>query len=229
MLIHIRKLFCIILVLSGFCSSFAQSGMDSLMLAMNKNKVQYEDVSEAEPCMTLQKYYKHLGFTTGCWIPSGSLAIFGVHPEVGLIVGFKYERWSCDMNVNMRFLKTPDPYRVRRYENIEESQRFNAVNVGLEAGFDLLNLPQHKIAALVGIGYEGFRALQRDNVAGLGPVNINTYNIGFGAAYTYHVNTSFYYGFQAKCHFIDYTLSESMNYRGVPFTLKLKVGWLIEK
>jgi len=173
------------------------------------------------------KRYNHFAFTTGCWIPTGSLAIFGVHPEVGLVVGFKYKRWSCDMNVNIRFLKTPDPYRVQRYENIEESQRFNAVNVGFEAGFDLLYLPKHKVAVLGGIGYEGFRALQRDNVAGLGPVNINTYNIGLGAAYTHHVNSSFYWGFQARCHFIDYTLNESMSYRGVPFTLKLKTGWLI--
>jgi hypothetical protein len=116
---------------------------------------------------------------------------------------------------------------VQRYDNIEESRRFNAVNVSFEAGFDLLYLPKHKIAVLGGIGYEGFNALQRDNAAGLGPVNINTYNIDFGAAYTYHVNSSFYWGFQAKCHFIDYTLNESMNYRGVPFTLKLKTGWLI--
>ncbi|MCL2040525.1 MAG: hypothetical protein FWG84_00615 [Bacteroidales bacterium] len=173
------------------------------------------------------KRYNHLGFTAGCWIPTGSFTAFGTHPEVGLIVGFKYKRWGCDMNVNLRFLQTPKPYDVQRYDEMEQSQRFTAVNVGFDVGFDLLYLPKHKIAVLGGIGYEGFNALQRDNVAGLGPVNINTYNIAFGTAYTFHVNASFYWGFQAKCHFVDYTLNGSMDYNGVPFTLKLKTGWTI--
>lgn len=38
------------------------------------------------------KRYNHFGFTTGCWIPTGKLAVFGIHPEVGLTFGFKYKR-----------------------------------------------------------------------------------------------------------------------------------------
>jgi len=190
-----RKFIFFIAILSVFYPSFSQSGMDSLMLEMNKNK-HVDSTFTEESFQNVEKKrsesYKHLAVTAGCWIPSGKLAIFGVHPEVGLTAGFKYKRWNCGMNVNVRFLKTTDPYQVQRYDNMEESRRFNAVNVGLEAGYDLLYLPKHKIAVLGGIGYEGFNALKRDNAAGLGPVNINTYNIDFGAAYTFYVNPFFY-------------------------------------
>jgi len=173
------------------------------------------------------KRYLHFALTAGTWIPTGGLTVFGVHPEVGFMVGFKYKRWSCDMNVNFRFLKTPDSYSVIRYDFTEQSRRFNAVHVGFDVGYDLLYLPKHKVAILGGVGYEGFNALKRDNAAQLGPVNINTYNINFGGAYTYHINASYYVGFTAKCHFVDYTMNEAMSYSGVPFTLKLKTGWLI--
>jgi hypothetical protein len=125
---HTKKFIYLIAVLGCFHSSFAQRGMDSLMLVMNKNRL-------------------------------------------------KYKRWSCDMNVNFRFLKTSDSYNVQRYDEIEQSRRFNAVHVGFDAGYDFLYLPKHKITALEGVGYERFNALQRDNAAELGPVDINTYNI----------------------------------------------------
>lgn len=104
-------------------------------------------------------------FVSGIWIPTGKLSILGVHPEIGLILGWKYKKFSYDIDLGVRILNSPNRYLAKRPETgvYEYTNKFFGAYIGFVLLRDIFVDRYNEIKLLAGVAFDGFDALDKDN------------------------------------------------------------------
>ena len=193
-----------------------------------------------------------LGLIGGVWMPQGNLSTLGAHPYLGFILGGKMDKLTIDVNINFRFLTTPNYYFVQVDGVQYASNYFFGGYIGLDGAYELFRNKKHELDVVAGIAYEGFDAFRdngnsnNNNNNNNGPQkSINTLNLNVGAGYRYYLKHKYkgyknqwgtlnmqarqsenlsYVGLQAKYNFENYNNSGGTDLTGNSFTLSLIYG-----
>ena len=110
--------------------------------------------------------------TTGGWWPDGDSWPVGAHVLVGGLLEQRLGAWFVRVPVEVRLGRTDRPYRVDRDGVRGESNRFDAVYFGAEAGRRALAVAGVGLEAFAGFGFDGVRPF-RDADLVLAAVNAN--------------------------------------------------------
>lgn len=76
-------------------------------------------------------------FYLGGWFPQSHLSVLGIHPAFGFERGVRFKRFTVDGELNYKFLKTPQTYKVLQNDSVWESRAFNSVYMGIKTGLDI--------------------------------------------------------------------------------------------
>jgi hypothetical protein len=188
-------------------------------------------------CLLTSKYYElvhqyknlsefHISLLAGIWIPTGELTQVGVHPELGLQMGWKKKRMNYDFTLALKFVDAPKEYYARRDKKSEWelTDHFFGGYVGFEIGGDLLARKGHEIQAIGGVAYDGFQVLKKNKEDDLKSSSTSSFNINFGLAYRYYITNNFYLGLRVKYHIVNYKLNGVINFTENPITVHFSIG-----
>jgi len=190
-----------------------------------------------EDCLLSKKYYEivnkykgmpefQISFFSGIWIPTGDLAKIGLHPELGMQIGWKKKRLNYDFTIALKFIDAPKNYYARRDkgEEWELTNHFFGGYIGFEVGGDLLSRKGHEIQVISGVGYDVFGVLKENREDGLKSSSTSSFNINFGFAYRYYVSNNFFLGLRVKYNIVDYTLNKVIDFTGNPISVHFSIG-----
>jgi hypothetical protein len=170
----------------------------------------------------------HIALFTGLWIPTGKLKALGVHPEIGLLSGWKKNKMNYDFAFSMKFCDTPTPYWATRPEETkpELTQMFIGGYFAFETSYDLISHRKHSLQLATGIGIDGFDAFKEDSLLNLGAASTNTFNFNAGLSYRYYYKKSSYIGARVKYNIVDYTRSGVIDLTGNTLSFQIVFGGL---
>ena len=78
------------------------------------------------------------GLMTGAWIPTGNLALLGVHPSVGGQFGIRNQHHEFDLTLQFRFAKSKDTYTVKRNGSYYDRDAYFGGYIGLDYSYYFL-------------------------------------------------------------------------------------------
>ena len=184
--------------------------------------------AEIKKYMDMGEYHFSLG--AGAWIPTGDLWAVGIHPEIGLRVGWKQRKMNYDFSVAVKFLEAGKPYRAYNDysgDAVYYTQTFFGAYVGFDVGYDIWRKDNKELQITGGIGYDMFNALKKSSEHyRINPMNAYSGYVGIGVSYRWYVNDNTYMGLRLKYNFADYPPSKIVRYKGHVITLQFMVGIL---
>jgi len=193
-----------------------------------------------EDCLLSKKYnevvnkYKRMpefqiSFLAGIWIPTGDLAKIGVHPELGMQMGWKKKRLNYDFTFALKFVNASQKYYAKRDKKSEEwelTNRFFGGYIGFEVGGDILSKKGHEIQVIGGVGYDGFDVLKENKEDDLKSSSTSSFNVNFGLSYRYYVSSNLFLGLRVKYNIVDYTLNKVIDFTGNPISIHFSIGMI---
>ncbi len=173
------------------------------------------------------KFISHGNFRVGAWIPYGNLGHVGTHPLIGFAGGMKYKRLTADLSMAFKFGRSPNVYQVYVNDSIWNTNYFFGGYMGVDLGFDLLQLKRSSLSLLGGVAFDGFDALKVSDQNSNNNINksLNSLNLNFGLGYKYSINKFNYLGLDIKYNFVDYRNPRGTDLSGNVFTVNLVYGF----
>lgn len=214
-------------------AEFYSGNTDEIFLKL-QTKSYSESILAQEYENTVEKYVDmsefHMSLVSGIWIPTGDLKILGNHPQFGFQMGAKHKKMNYDITLIITFLNSPNEYYGRRKKSdksLELTNHFFGGHIGFDVGRDIYSKNGHEIQLTGGIALDGFDVFEEDEDKGYESESTFTYNLSLGLGYRYYIRDSFYIGLSAKYNFVDYSLSNVIDFTGNPITVQLIVGGVI--
>jgi hypothetical protein len=102
--------------------------------------------------------------TVGGWWPRGGAALAGSHVLVGGLLEQRVGAWFVRLPVEVRLGRTDRPYRVDHGAVRGESDRFDAVYFGGEAGRTVFSAAGVDLEAFAGLGFDGLRPFRGEDL-----------------------------------------------------------------
>jgi len=175
-----------------------------------------------------QTVFFHNDWMFGVWIPQGNLEVLGIHPFIGYRGGIKYKKLTTDIALGLKFVKSPNTYKVYTDGELWDTDHFLGGYIGLDAGLEMFRLKSNSIDLIGGIAFDGFDTLNEDVESSK---SINSLNLNIGLGYKYHFKkqnfSQRYIGVDFKYNFVNYKNPNGTNLDGNVFTVNLVIGNVI--
>jgi hypothetical protein len=104
-----------------------------------------------------------MGLLTGAWVPTGNLSLLGGHPYLGYVMGGRGNKYSIELDLHFRFLRSKSEYQVIAENNLYNTDYYFGAHIGLDGMYELVRNNKHAFEVLGGAGYDGMDALQSDS------------------------------------------------------------------
>jgi hypothetical protein len=177
-----------------------------------------------------------IAVTFGSWQPTRKLEVVGNHFALGALLGLSGKRWIGRVAGEVRLGKSSNYYSVRRAGDPESTLEYLGVYGGVEAGMRLWRSRHHAVDLLVGVGYDGIRALlpNEDRLAEEGDTEyegdwwLNTVNRNatLGYRYFFGPNSNTQIGLEVRYEVAGYeTGGGGTDLDGEAWNYRLVVGW----
>lgn len=161
------------------------------------------------------------GLVTGVWVPTGNLSLLGPHPYFGGVFGVRRPKFSVEINLNFRFLKSPNYYNVVAEQNLYKTNHYFGGYFGIDGMYQLIKKKKNGLELLGGVAFDGMDALKtnskdEDAIS----KSINSLNLNMGVGYRLYIrqrnrvvrqwgqykveNWTSYLAIQAKYNVINY-------------------------
>ena len=165
----------------------------------------------------------------GGWFPTGHLKMLGVHPSMGLQLGFHTKRNEYDITWNVRFLyPTPRPYTFVRQDTAYTSNYYDGGYIGFEYSRYFVHRKRIDLGYTLGIAYDYFSVADgwsdHHRVHNIEPLNVGSPDFNYGLRFKYFFHCKDYIGLTAKYHLIHYNNDGGTDLSGNAFTLDLLFG-----
>lgn len=106
--------------------------------------------------------------------------MFGNHPSVGLIYGFRKARNNIDFVLDVRIGPSQNPYSFVYQGSLLEDDAWTGLYVGGEYTYDFISGYSWRVGLSAGLGYEGITALTANNDFGEDSKILPSYNVNGG-------------------------------------------------
>ncbi|MDB5276691.1 MAG: hypothetical protein JWR61_1646 [Ferruginibacter sp.] len=162
-------------------------------------------------------------FLIGTWVPNGDLKIIGNHPAIGFQWGTRKDKQEIDFTMQFRFIKSANPYLIKRNNTMYQSDHFFGGYIGFDYTCYLLSNQKNDLGVMAGIGFDGFD-VSKSNDQSLRPLSINAFNANGGLRYNFYVTPTFYLGLQGRYNVVNYCNSGGSSLQGNAFSIDLIIG-----
>jgi len=185
-----------------------------LQMAFNDERYRLENMPESCLMILLET-----------WTPNGNLKILGTHPGLGFGLGVRRQKMTYDLMVSLRFLKTPDSYRVRYRDSLYMTNHFFGGYIGGEVGYIFYQRGKSEWRILGGIAFEGFDSLEPEEDEDEPSKSINTLNMNGGIGYRrFNLKTGAFIGLEARFNALNFNNAGGTNLDGNAITVRLTLG-----
>ncbi|HWB27341.1 MAG TPA: hypothetical protein VG738_17825 [Chitinophagaceae bacterium] len=169
----------------------------------------------------------NIAYDVGMWVPVGNASILGVHPSVGLVLGWRNKLNQVDLNLSIRLGRTPQDYVVLRSDSLYNRHFFTGGYAGLEYTRYLYHTLHFELGVKAGAGYDSFDIASNDNNNSndyLKPFEIASLNLNAGFSMNYFFNSTGYIGLEGKFNHIHYHNKGGTPLDGNAYTITLLIG-----
>ena len=173
--------------------------------------------------------YPHNDWMIGIWIPKGNIELLGVHPLLGYRIGAKYKKWTADLSVGVKFIKSPNTYQVYKDNMIWDTDYFMGLYIGTDVSFELFRLRKSSIGIIGGIAYENIVTLDEE-----GPGDdkithtLHSLNLNTGLGFKYNFKNKRYLGLDVKYNFVNFKNQNGTNLDGNTVTVSILIGNIMD-
>ncbi len=207
---------------------FFAGNFDSLSKGLEDGKYEGSNLQESYFNLINNLIYDNgimMGVYAGSWSPTGSLSTVGTHPEIGFVYGGYRERYGIDFIAGVRFVDSPNDYRIRKDDSTYVSDHFTGVTVGLQGYYSLLKGFKNELSLVTGVGYDGITIQSSDEDSGAESVNIGTLNINLGLQYRFYYDLKNYLAFDVRYHYLNFKNNINSELAGHAITARLLYGF----
>lgn len=169
----------------------------------------------------------HWDVTAGAWIPDGSLALLGVHPNIGFRMGANRKKWTTDFSLHVSFAESPNTYTVEFENELYDTNDFARVYLGLDLAYELLRLGRHSLSLAGGAGFDGIQCLNfGDDGDEETPDTkwIITLSRNIGLVYKFYYKDRRYIGIEGKFNGVNYANTNGTSLYGNVCTIGVLWG-----
>ena len=209
------------------------TGLDSAIYDGTVLKEQYQAFKKYRD----QIHGVSTGIEAGTWMPQGPLAILGNHPYTSLRIGGRTEHLIVDYVIGLRYVNSPDNFKVKKDDSVYNSKDFLSWYMGLDFGLKLFRTRKSELDVLWGFGYEEIQVLfivppGDDNGDKTISKSVSALNLNAGLAYRFYVRNKMirnkqrfnYFSLQAKYNYTNYNNEGGTNLLGGALSIGLVYG-----
>ncbi len=159
--------------------------------------------------------------TGGVWFPRGNVEFVGTKAVVGVAMGIRYSHWLWRLLLDVRFGRTDQPYWVDEEGLLGRSNRFDAVNIGAEAGWIMAQNGPHNLDLFLGLGIENVKPFKDEDFRILGA----NFSLGLGYRVFVGRNRTWVLGADLRREWLE-NLNENLDVMsGGAWSLRFSVGF----
>lgn len=173
----------------------------------------------------------HAALFGGIWMPGGQLKTLGSHPLIGYQLGLQKRKFLIDLTMEIRFLKSANPYLVKYKNTMYSSEDYTGFLIGMDLGYNILRHNRNDILLACGIAADGFDALSFTNQNGKKETaqSLYTFNLNPGIAWRLFDKNNNYIGLDLRYNILNFKNIDGTDLSGNAFSLRLKFGGLGDK
>jgi hypothetical protein len=203
------------------------------------NRSNYKDLSDFQDTMNIFRERCFIrrrnatkftaNFLSGVWLPQGNLKILGVHPSLGMQIGWRSQKNEYDFTWCVRFLSpTPSSYKVFRSDSLYNSNYYDGGYAGFDYTHFIIHKPHYDVGLIAAVAYDYFDAFNgiaaNSDIGNVIPINIGSFDLNGGMQLKYFIGRGPFIGIQAKYHLINYANTGGTDLNGNAFTIDLSFG-----
>jgi len=169
----------------------------------------------------------NFAYTFGMWAPQGNAVRLGVHPSVGLVFGGRGKWNEINLDISLRFGRTPQDYTVLRNGTLYNRHFYEGAYGGLEYTRYLYRTLHFEAGLTAGIGYDTFDiANDKDDNSNdyLKPLELGSLNLNSGLRFNFYVSPRIYFGLEGKFNYLSYNNRGGTPVNGNAYTITLFIG-----
>ena len=171
----------------------------------------------------------HYAGSAGMWLPFDRLSTLGNHPSLGGYAGFRKNKMFYNLSLNFRVGGAKNDYEVLYKDSLYTTENFTGINIGIEAGRNLINWRRHEFGFLGGIDFESINVLYLENDPDSDEDDeskfITSPSIHVGAGYRYYLANERYIGLSSRYHLLNFKNKGGTNLRGNAVSVTLEYGF----
>jgi hypothetical protein len=167
--------------------------------------------------------YSELALTSSAWIPRGPIRLLGPHPSMGLMLGGWRNRFLYEINVDLRWGSSLQPYSVFYQGTAVKTTNYEGGYAGINIGYGVVNLKSSTYYLLAGLGGESITSIDSDN-QGNGGLSISSFCPDVGVGLQHYGKKGGLVGFELQYNFLDFQNPQGTPLAGNAFTFKLILG-----
>jgi hypothetical protein len=169
----------------------------------------------------------NIAWGIGLWAPQGNAVRLGVHPALNLDLGWRDKLNQLDLDMAIRFGRTPQDYLIRRQDSLYSRHYYTGGFIGLEYTRYLYHSFHFEAGVTGGLGYDGFSfAVDDDSHSNdyLKPLNTGSLNLNAGARMNYYFNSKVYLGLEGRFNYVQYHNKGGSPMDGNAYSVTLMLG-----
>lgn len=214
------------------CKFYSSKSSDILRIlsedkSLYATKLSQEYRRRINECLSMSA--AHLSIFSGVWVPSGNASALGIHPIIGVDLGYSKWRLTYNFSMYLKFGSTSDYYYVFAEDSLFKTNYFFGGYIGFNVEAEIIKLHRIDINLLLGVGYDGFSALDYsksdDDLDNDVKKSINSFNFNSGIGFRYYLrNQSAYIGLRTNYNIVDYVNNGGTNLKGNTFNISFIFG-----
>ncbi|MEM9895805.1 MAG: hypothetical protein AAF789_05505 [Bacteroidota bacterium] len=178
---------------------------------------------------TLSSPELHLAFVTGVSQHYGSISLFGIRPNFGVVFGGKQLRHNYDLILDFRAGPSKEEYTFEYQGSLVTEDTWTGMYFGAEYTFDFIHREHMNIGISPGIGYDRLTALTTENDFGEDPKFLSSFNRNIGLVFKFRFgNKGAYFGLHCRYNWADYDNPGGTRLDGEYLNIRLTVGSIFD-
>lgn len=146
----------------------------------------------------------HLALIVGHYKPYGKIGLFGSHPSIGMVYGFRKMQHAVDLVLDFRIGPSKENYTIYYRGQFITDNTWTGVFAGVEYTYDFIRHKKLRVGLSPGVAYEGITALTTDNDYGEDSKILPSLNINGGLVVKQQLKRNGYLGLHVRYNHVDH-------------------------
>lgn len=166
----------------------------------------------------------HMALIVGHYKPYGKLGVFGSHPSIGMVYGYRKLQHTIDLVLDFRIGPSKENYTVYYQGQFITDNTWTGVFAGVEYTYDFIRHKKLRVGLSSGIAYEGITALTTDNDYGEDSKILPSLNINGGLVVKQSLKRNGYLGLHLRYNHVDHKNVGGTELNGNYLNVRLILG-----
>ncbi|MCL3780612.1 hypothetical protein EMN47_09470 [Prolixibacteraceae bacterium JC049] len=161
--------------------------------------------------------------TAGIWIPSSKLSVLGTHPTLGINMGVSNRKLQVYFTAELRTGDSKEDYRVVNEDLTVNTRDYLGGYVGFQGSYPLIENNQHKLRALLSLGWESIHTSSSETEMDAFAKSIKSFAPGIGLSYRFASFKQLQLASSIRYDFLNFKNSGGTALNGNALTISLQL------